>query len=259
MALRMEELFNANFESMTESDILIWRYIQSHKRQCCDISIEDLSAQCCVSRATVSRFTQKLSFDGFREFKIRLKLEFENEKLRKSALLDEVCANYVKSIHAAKDTDLTELCDQIFHAERLFVFGTGETQNAAAQMLKRMFSFSHRHFVALAGRSELMMTIEDLGPKDFMIIISFSGENVLAIEAAKQLRGRGVSLLTITRLSGNTLTKLSNKSLYIIPDTLMQIGPAALVSCGAYFGVIEILWIKYMQYLEQREENLAEQ
>ena len=94
--MRLEELVNSNYNKLNDNDLLIWQYIQSHKKQCCDISIEELADVCCISRTTISRFTQKLCFKGFREFKIHLKLEYDADQVHKDVLLDEVCGNYTK-------------------------------------------------------------------------------------------------------------------------------------------------------------------
>lgn len=127
--MKLEELINKNYNKLNENDFLVLNYIQTHKKECCDIAIEDLAKKCSISRATISRLAQKLSFSGFREFKMRLKLEYEKEQVSSAILLNAVCENYQKCIDATKDTNMDEICDQIFHANRLFAFATGEVQN----------------------------------------------------------------------------------------------------------------------------------
>ena len=251
----LEELVNDNYGKLNENDLLIWQYIQAHKDECCSISIEELAGKCCISRTTISRFTQKLSFEGFREFKMHLKLEYEAEKKQKDVLLDDVCLNYEKCIRTARDTDMQEICRHIYKAKRLFVFGTGEVQNSAAQMIKRMFMYAKRFFVVLAGNSELIMALEDLETEDFIIIISLSGETELAVKAAKKVKSRGAYLLSITGLSNNTVAKLSDKSLYITTNHLMKIGAVSFETCSSYFNIVELLCVKYLLYLEQNEKE----
>lgn len=189
--MRLEELVNSNYNKLNDNDLLIWQYIQSHKKQCCDISIEELADTCCISRTTISRFTQKLGFKGFREFKIHLKLEYDADQVQKDVLMDEVCGNYTKCISSIRDTDMEEICEHIFLARRLFAFGTGETQYAAVQMMKRMFMNVKRFFVTLYGRSELTMALEDMDEHDLVVIISLSGETETAVSAAKKLKKKG--------------------------------------------------------------------
>ncbi len=253
--MRLEDLVNEKYEHLNENDLLIWQYIQNHKKECCEIPIEELAAKCCVSRTTISRFTQKLSFEGFREFKLHLKMECEADKVQKALVLDDVCDNYIKCIQSAKETDMKEMCEHIYQAKRLFVFGTGEVQRSAAQMISRMFVNAERFFVTLAGANELTMAMEDLGKEDLMILISLSGENPLAIEAARKLKGKGTYIISITELSNNTVARLSDKSLYITTSRLMKIGSVTFETGSSYFNVAELLCVKYLMYLEQLENG----
>lgn len=254
--MHLDELINSNYDKLNENDLLIWQYIQEHKKECCSISVEELAGKCCISRTTISRFTQKLSFEGFREFKMHLKMEYEADQTQKEVLLDDVCLNYMKCIQTAKDMDMQDICEHIYHANRLFVYGTGEAQNAAAQIIKRMFMYAKRFFVTLAGKSELVMALEDLEPDDFMVIISLSGENELAVKAAKKVKGKGAYLLSLTGLHNNTLARLSDKSLYITTNHLLKAGAVSLETCGSYYNVAEILCVKYLLYLEQKENQV---
>lgn len=252
--MRLEELVNQNYNRFNENDLMIWSYIQAHKKECCQISIEELAARCCISRTTISRFTQKLSFDGFREFKLHLRLEYEQDQVQSSILLDQVCTNYQKCIQAAKDTDMQEICERIYSSNRLFAYGTGETQQAATQMIKRMFMNAGRFFVTLSGKSELSMATEDLGPEDLVIIVSLSGETELAVQAARKLKSKGVYTISITRLSDNTVARLCDKNLYITTNVLMNIGGVSFETCSMYFNVAELLCVKYLMYLRTKQD-----
>lgn len=252
--MHLEEKINSIYNNLNENDILIWRYVQANKRECCEIAIEDLAKKCCISRTTISRFTQKLGFSGFREFKLHLKLEWEQEQVKTDILLSDVCDNYKKCIQSMKEKDLQEVCRRIYHAKRLFVFGTGEMQHAVAQMIKRMFMNLKRFFVTLYGNTELMMAIEDLDEEDVFIIISMSGENELAVQAAKKLKSKGVYTVSITRLSDNTLARLCSKNLYVQTDTLMTRAGVAFETSSPYFNVAELLCIHYLMYVKRIEE-----
>ena len=95
--MQLEELVNQYYDDLNENDLMIWKYILAHKKECCEISIDELSKRCNISRATISRFSQKISFEGFREFKMRLKLECQQVQVKNDGMLDEICNNYLKS------------------------------------------------------------------------------------------------------------------------------------------------------------------
>lgn len=71
---------------------------------------------------------------------MRLKLECQQVQVKNDGMLDEICNNYLKSMELTKDSDLDDLFEHIHHARRLFVFGTGETQNTVAEMIKEFSS-----------------------------------------------------------------------------------------------------------------------
>lgn len=251
--MRLAELVNRHYNELNENDLMIWQYIQEHKKACSEISIEELSSICCISRTTISRFTQKLGFDGFREFKLHLKFELELHKDANNALLEDVISDYHKCIDTMKDVDLTEVFQYLEQANRLFVYGTGEVQNAASKMIKRMFLNTKRFFITLYGKNELMMAIENMDMDDFIIIISLSGENPLAIEAAQKLRAKGGYIVSITELSNNTVAKIAHKNLYISGRELMNIGGTIFESSAAYFNVVELFCVKYLLYLQEKD------
>lgn len=257
--MRLEELINKYFDELNENDKMIWQYVQANKKKCCDISIEELAQRCCISRATISRFTQKLSFDGFREFKLHLKLECEKDSAGDQLLLADACNNFTRSIEAVRDMNMDEICERILCAERLFVFGTGESQFAAAQMLKRMFMGVNRFFVTLHGRSELTMALEDMNAEDMAILISLSGETEPVVSAAKTMKVKGVYTVSITRLSDNTLSRLCRTNLYIRPNPFVSRGSVSFETCSSYFNVIEILCMKYMLYAKRKSEESGTQ
>lgn len=252
--MRLEEMINTAYDTLNENDLLIWKYIQNHKKECGNIAIEELAEKCCISRTTISRFTQKMGFSGFREFKLYLKMEWEQEQVKTEILLDDVCADYRKSIQVAKDTNLDEVCEHIYSARRLFAFGTGETQHAVAQMIKRMFMNVKRFFITLYGRTEITMAIQDLDEEDMVILISLSGENEMAVQAAKRLKANGVYTLSITGLRDNTLARLCDKNLYIQTDVLMTKAGMSFETISSYFNVAEILCVRYLMYLKKLEE-----
>lgn len=249
--MRLEELVNHYYNELNENDLMIWQYIQANKQSCAEISIETLSSACAISRATISRFTQKIGFEGFREFKLHLKMELTSELVPSDVLIEDVCESYHKSIDMMKKVNLDPICEHIHNAQQLFVFGTGEVQNAASKMIKRMFLNTKCFFVTLYGKSEVRMAIENISENDLMIIISLSGENTLAIEAAKKLKAKGAYIISITELSNNTLARLANENLYITSNQLMDIGGTSFESCASYFHVVELLCIRYMMYLRE--------
>lgn len=87
------ELLNQYSDRLSENDLYIWDYVEKHKKQCENMTIEELARKCNVSRTTVLRFTKKLSLKGFGEFKVHLKMENDDKKQDTSKAV-KVCLAY---------------------------------------------------------------------------------------------------------------------------------------------------------------------
>lgn len=44
--MQLEELVNQYYDDLNENDLMIWKYILAHKKECCEISIDELSKRC---------------------------------------------------------------------------------------------------------------------------------------------------------------------------------------------------------------------
>lgn len=65
----IESLYNENYSKMSENELYIFDYVMKNIAPISRISITDLSKELAVSKSTISRFTQKIGFSGFSEFK----------------------------------------------------------------------------------------------------------------------------------------------------------------------------------------------
>lgn len=253
--MKLEELVNNNYDRLNENDRYIWKYICNNKRECCRLSIDELAKKCNISRTTISRFTQKLSLEGFGEFKVRLKLELvENDSIKDSSV-EEVYQDYYKTINDMKEKDVLEICRMIYNAKNLFVYGTGSVQNAAGNELKRHFISVNRFFVTLNGEAEMDTVLDKATEEDLIVIISLSGEKKSAVEHAKKVKAKNIPSISITRLSDNPIARLCDQNLYVITK---QIKIKDVVTCenvGQYFILIEMLFLKYIMYLGKLKEE----
>lgn len=73
--MKIEELVNKHLQMPNPTNLIVWRYIYAHKKECCYMSIYDMAEACNVSRTTILRFAKKLSLDGFSDLKALLKQE----------------------------------------------------------------------------------------------------------------------------------------------------------------------------------------
>ena len=246
--MKLDELVNKYYNQLNENDLHIWNYISSHRKECEKLAIDKLAHKCNVSRTTILRFAQKISLKGYSELKIYLKLENEESK-ENTDNIDLVCNTYNKVIRSIKEKDCTEIFKLFNSSRNIYIYGVGMLQSSIKKELSRIFMLSGKIVYDLSGYKEVEYALNTVNSQDMFIIISVSGENEFILDFAKKLSIKNVPILSITKLEENSLSQISNYNLYIssitVPKILNEIEYESLTS---YFILIEILFLKYMEY-----------
>lgn len=255
--MRIEELVNKHYEELNENDIHIWQYILGHREECEKLSIDELASRCYVSRTTVMRFAQRIGLRGYAELKLYLKMDRHTDQEMQVGF--QLFYNrYNRFMLSLKEKNMTKAIELIANAENLYVFGTGIVQNSVASELKRQFLEVGKLINVLRSFQELSVFEQYINVGDVVILISFSGENKRAIDFAKKLKAKNVSILSITSSKENTLAHLAEESFYI--ETPQMENPMGSHHDGfaGFFLLIDFMLIKYIEYHERRRSHETE-
>jgi RpiR family glv operon transcriptional regulator len=253
--MKLDELINKYHKQLNENDLYIWSYISTHRKECETLAIDQLAYKCNVSRTTILRFAQKLSLKGYGELKVYLKLD--NEKSTENINnVEAVCDAYNEVIKNIKEKDCTDIFKVIDKARTLYVYGIGMVQSSIKKEIKRTFLTAGKVFYDLSGYTEASAIVNFATDEDVFVIISMSGENQFIMNFAKNLKIKNIPIISITKLKDNSLAKLSDYNLYtstaLIPRISNDIDFESLTS---YFILIEILFLKYMEYEAQKKKK----
>lgn len=250
--MKLEELVNKYHHNLNSNDLHVWKFILNHKDECFKYTIDEFANHCNVSKATLFRFSKKLSLNGFSELKSRLKLEHDEKKEISSVdYLETVCDCYHKLIDDMKKKDCNSVFKLIENADRVFIYASGNAQKAVADEIKRIFLSVKKCFFVISGYDTTNSLVHIATENDLIIIISLSGESPSVINLAKNLKLKNVPIVSITRLKNNELALLSNESLYINTTSLSIDSVLNYETTTPYFILIEILFLKYQLYLSQ--------
>lgn len=252
----VEELVNKSYSRFSESDRAVWRYMASHLKESADLSIDEMARRCLVSRSAVMRFAQRLGFHGFAELKVYLRMD--GSTAGESDRIAQVRASY----DSVMDSVQRKNCDDIFAAmdgaRRLFICGEGMVQSSIKKEFKRIFMSAGRMFYDVPSGQELFNLLPFLTAWDFCILVSVSGENEKMVQAAKSLRVSGTGTVSITKNRDNTLAHLCDHQLYIEASGFVETPMRWLYeSTTSYFLLIDILFLKYLEYQERRRRSHA--
>lgn len=253
--MRLEELLNQYSDRLSENDLYIWDYVEKHKKQCENMTIEELARKCNVSRTTVLRFTKKLSLKGFGEFKVHLKMENDDKKQDTSKAV-KVCLAYEEMMQDMVQQDFREISKLVYQAKRIFVYGTGMVQKIVAKEFKRLFYFTDKRFYDFSGVTEYETVVKYIDSDDLVLIISVSGEADSTIDFAKKVRIKGTPIISITKRKKNPLAEISNYNLYISTTIVEQnMYKGRYESMTSYYILAEMLFLRYLEYLEERSQS----
>lgn len=103
--MQLEELINKNYSQLNENDLYIWKYISTHRKECENISINQLADYCHVSRTTILRFSKRLGLKGFTELKVLLKIDNNISKYYLDGV-DTLYKTYSQYLEEIKNKDM---------------------------------------------------------------------------------------------------------------------------------------------------------
>ncbi|KUP30757.1 MurR/RpiR family transcriptional regulator [Bacillus halotolerans] len=253
--MQLEELINQHYSKLNDNDFHILKYILNHKNTCYRLGIDALAKACSVSRSSILRLAQKLGFSGYSEFRVFLKWEDqpeEGESMSFQKLLDDIEAN----LKFIRTKDMTDMCQLIDEADRIFVYGSGTAQKICAHDLQRMFIPLNKYLILIEGSNEFDQMQNDFKVNDLFIIISLSGETPELIPQARMLSAKGVPFISITNLKNNVLAQLTPHNLYATSKPVTLSDKKEIVAFAPFFLVGEALFRAYVDYKEAEKNDI---
>lgn len=255
--MTLEKLVNQHYDRLNTTDLFIWKYIVNHKKECCRYTIYELAEKCSVSRTTILRFAKKLSLSGYSELKAILNLESKQMQLEDSFDIQAIFDSYRHVIDDMGKKDFQRINELIYGAKHLYAYATGVMQNNIMNELRRMFNNSGDYIINIGNTGEVNHFLTNMDPDGLVFIISLSGENKATIDFARKLRLRDIPVISITKLSDNTLATICNENLYIhSPDfqAIMGDHPNFISSVG-FFAAVETLYLNYQIYKKEQKTD----
>ena len=253
----LTERINTHLRKLSDTDMCIWRYIESHRTTASRCSIHELARMCAVSSASIVRFAQKLGFDGFGEMKAMLKMESAHPAAPQSDVRSALSGFYDQTWRELMGRNYTRASRLIHEAHRIFAYASGYVQTNVMQEMKRLFVYDNIFIYEIAGREEFYSVYQAVGADDLFIFISLSGESERVVEFSEQLSLKGVPILSITEMRHNRLACRSTENLYVMPaEFALPENNARLhfKSMLAYFLLLEIWYVNYRLYVQERDK-----
>lgn len=208
--MRFEERVHKYEYKLNDTDDQIIEYILQNKPEFVNKSIQSLAAAFFTVPNTITRLSKKLGYDGFSHFKNSIK-----DEINTSNVVNEEGSYYlIQKTFELLDMEQIEKISKLIHdAKHVLFFGVGDSADFCEMMVRNLrvagkgaeFSI-HRH--------EVLHRIEEMNKQDVLFLISLSGETEQVLEMAEQAKPRGITIVSLTHFSRNSLEKLASFNLY---------------------------------------------
>jgi len=224
-------------QGLNDLELLLYRYIMKNSEKVIYMRIRELADEAHVSTTTILRFCKKVNCEGYSEFKVKLKMNIEQNESNKVNNDTSIIIDFFKKLDNSElDKKLNTLCDLIKEASNVIFIGTG-TSGILCKYAARYFS----------SIGKFAMYIDDpYFPRNYkvyedsvIIAISVSGETPTVIDHISNLKRENSTIVSITNSENCTISKISdlNISYYVqqeklgISDITTQIPVLYMIEC----------------------------
>ena len=246
----LDERVNANFDKLNDNDLQIAHFVNNNINKCKTLKIHELSHYTHASNATIHRFTRKLGFDGYSDFKSYLKFESEHLNQLPTDSMDAFRQEIETTFTYLDRIDYNLITDKINNASTVYLYGTGRAQKNVAEEAQRILLTMHKNIIVLHDVHELKMVLNRSVDEDLFFIISLSGENVQLPEVTNLLQLRQKYFISVTTMKDNTLAQKANYNVYVSSNTFYLYDGTDYSSFISYHIFFETLLRKYNERKE---------
>ncbi|MDD6793836.1 MAG: MurR/RpiR family transcriptional regulator [Clostridiaceae bacterium] len=202
-------MFNSEIvKELNDLELLLYNYVMVNKEKVSYMRIRELADEAHVSTTTILRFCKKLGFEGFTEFKLKLKMYMENENTGKVRDDISVMIDYFKRVsNSDLEEKMNEACDIIGQSNELGFVGIG--------MSGALCKYASWYFAGL-GKSSMLITEPFIKINcnkyvdSTFVVLSVSGETPTTIEHINRLKDANCKIISITNSENCTISKLSD-------------------------------------------------
>lgn len=262
----LKKLSNPQIKA-SKSDNKLIHYFLSNGLKACSSSISEISRDCDISHATVTRFARKFGFETLKDFKISLAQDLgaqdsDSHTKRTAINLKESCEATAQKLLQLNQTllsqtaveigfgSVTKMVKEMVSARHVFFFGIGSSgflaRDAARKIARigidaRGYTDSH----------EIMTHSAMITSNDLVIYISNSGKTGELVRSAAICSKRGAMICAITAETTSPLYSFTDITvLHAVHDYDLAHGYAD--SRLSVFFIIDLIYIELIKALGEK-------
>lgn len=212
---------------------LIAQYILKQQNNLNNLSARFIAKEINTAPSTITRFCQKIGYQGFNEFK----QAYLNEVDYLSSHFEEINPNYPFEYND-KNITVANKMGQLYHeiindtlslishdslqasisliknAKNIYISSSGVQSDLAKTFKDKMLKIG-KNVIIESKQDEAFYRASFCDSESVFIIISYSGETQVILRVAKKVKERKIPLIAITSYGGNSLSNEANHTLVV--------------------------------------------
>ena len=210
------EKISNTYYHLTAAEKKVADYVVVRQRDTQYMSISELAEACGVAEATISRFAKRLNYKGYNAFKLAVANSIagrtasmgsplSGEVLPEDSVSDMCQKLFAAEMDAMEQTlgllrpeAITAAGDLLAGAEKVLCMGQGGAM-VMAQEAAHLFSTAFSKYFPVCDSHLQSIAAAQLGPRDVILYISYSGATRDLLEIARLAQEREAKLILITR------------------------------------------------------------
>ncbi len=199
----------AVIQEFNELEFMIYNYIIKNSEKVLYMRIRELAEEVHVSTTTILRFCKKVGCDGFSEFKVKWKLEMQEQKNILHNDFEEVVSGLKRLQSEEYDCKIEEVARLAQQSKTIIFVGVGNS-GAIAHYGSRYFTNVHAFSLYIEDPFFPVLQHTNALEDCVVVALSVSGETKELIERIHGFKNAGVKIVSITCSANCTLSKLSD-------------------------------------------------
>ncbi|MCI9591891.1 MAG: MurR/RpiR family transcriptional regulator [Lachnospiraceae bacterium] len=251
--MRLEELVDQHYQQLSANDRELVTSIFREKAAISAMNSTQAAAFLHISRTTLVRLLKKLGLDTYAQFKLLL-AQKEHAGAESRFDMPEIAENYRLLLNELKKYDYTAICQMLYQADTIYLYGSGNEQKAIAEELKRVLLILGKCCVTLFDYGEVEFACQRFSKKDLFVAISLSGEGAETLRVVRCAQAGNIQTLSVTRWENNALARMCQESLYVGTRRVQQSVGQSYELVAAFYILLDILSVRYLEYSLQQKE-----
>lgn len=224
-------LLRESLPSIKPSEKNAASYILAHPAEVVTLSVQELAVKSGSSEAAVIRLCKSIGVTGYRELKLKIAGDLQNESVNKEAfdeiepndtvehLIEAMAEKHIQSIDQTMQVNdakaLERAVTMISRARKIDFYGVGASY-LVAQDGEQKFGRIGKWCTAYSDAHQQLASAANLTFGDVAFAISYSGETGQLLQVLQRARDAGATTIVMTKLGPNRLQQLADIQLFTV-------------------------------------------